>query len=1470
MPQLTRIRLCNIGHSHARIDDLTFRLHDNDGRATHSAIWLRNGGGKTMLVSLLLWLMCPEKRMPDNRRLEDYVHVRDHSILVAEWQLDNGVQHASGQPDRYLTGAFCEWRASASTSDGRKLRRSFFTTRVIPEVPELTLEKLPLYAINEERCERRTWASFRQEWQALSNTYPQAGVNETEQISAWRALLEQAGIDPELFSYQIYMNHHEAEAEALFKFRESDQFVDFFLEMMGNTKLGQATAQTIESFRDALRMQSEQLEPEYRLINALIQHMTPLSNAAQEREDVYRQVLQSWQKLDDVTDYVTQHIREIQQEVTETTQRRDLANAEAQRLRGEAAAQRRYALVLRYTVAKKHLERLHDEQKALQDHIALSKRNEIIWHAALPLQEALRAKAQIKTYQQQLLATQQENAPLLQRLRASACEYAAALQARIVQLSTAEKQHQHEIGVARQQARRARTDATSRQREAVKWESQAQQIAERLKYFLQTCSRLEAEGVMSHGESWGQARERLISQRTNLHLQSDLLSQREKQIIQEQTQLQTAIQGLTLTRSTAAGEEASARARLNQAQEKRTEIEADPLLLDYLELDEVDLDHLDQSALEHLRNRERAFEDRLIQLRLMMAEHEAIAGYLADQHLLPPSRDVMCVLELLRENQITAWSGWEYLTENVSQTDIRAYLQRLPELAFGIVVRDAHYQKAQTFLLQAQPRLDTLVAVLSQVSIVETSVADMLIIGPTSDAYFDRNAGERELQEREISHQQNQDRLNGIYHDRAELRESIKRLEHWQQEYPPAWWNEWRERLADAVARQQTCRVQIDEKQQNQERCVAELEQVRQRLGDCRSETATIDGYLAQLQAHAELFASDPETLEMERLRFLAEAEQKKREARQLEENAVEIDGQEQDLIEQAKLTFAERKDFENDLARVQYLDGEQLFPQTGNIPVLRDRYTQLADQYQQKVGGDAINARLQMAQQEKETALRTFRQRLKAPVDEATVRAALDPNMDADALDQNYHQAVEALTIAKQQLTAKGTEITDAHRLLDEAEQRCQNANVTEEEYHHALPETEEACVQSAEEAERKSDLSNEEARSYQASESEAREQIQVLTLQKHDLEQKQAQARTMLDSYSALYNIAISGIAFIGSSATTELKGEDIDQILQTVGDTLKKAQKEKQRLDEQRTKVARCIRDELSEARDYSKIKLAQQFMKYAEEDYEKRCQHLLEELDVRRKNIENQRAEMQQQRQLVLRHILDLAQNGLDLLKNAARRSKLPASLTAFGQRPFLKITYRELSHLEERSARIDALLDHIIREGVVPNGVELLQKAVRRLAGPITVEVLFPDPDASQPYVPIERMARESGGERLTSTVLLYCTLTQLRAIERTNRIGASSCLILDNPIGAASRPLLLELQREVAQARNIQLIYTTGVQDFEAISMFPNIVCVRNDQRDLKSGERIMQLDETAQGLQAMRILFSKKHTAFQEGENVQ
>ena len=70
-------------------------------------------------------------------------------------------------------------------------------------------------------------------------------------------------------------------------------------------------------------------------------------------------------------------------------------------------------------------------------------------------------------------------------------------------------------------------------------------------------------------------------------------------------------------------------------------------------------------------------------------------------------------------------------------------------------------------------------------------------------------------------------------------------------------------------------------------------------------------------------------------------------------------------------------------------------------------------------------------------------------------------------------------------------------------------------------------------------------------------------------------------------------------------------------------------------------------------------------------------------------------------------------------------------------------------------------------------------------------------------------------------------------------------LVLDNPIGRASRVRFLELQREVARAMGIQLFYTTGVEDLEALRTLPNVIRVRNSRIDRNTGHHVLEHDAT-------------------------
>ena len=87
---------------------------------------LNNGGGKTVLVQLMMQPVHP-KAMAGGRRIEDYFsHTGDHSYILLEWNLD-------GSKEKLLTGISIAASSSASTEEdkrGNSVKYYTFTTRL--------------------------------------------------------------------------------------------------------------------------------------------------------------------------------------------------------------------------------------------------------------------------------------------------------------------------------------------------------------------------------------------------------------------------------------------------------------------------------------------------------------------------------------------------------------------------------------------------------------------------------------------------------------------------------------------------------------------------------------------------------------------------------------------------------------------------------------------------------------------------------------------------------------------------------------------------------------------------------------------------------------------------------------------------------------------------------------------------------------------------------------------------------------------------------------------------------------------------------------------------------------------------------------------------------------------------------------------------------------------------------------------
>lgn len=116
MPQISKIRIVNFNYNDGNrfIPDELYDLASPDtGKALNTLFNLNNGGGKTVLVQLMMQPVHP-KAMAGGRRIEDYFsHTGDHSYILLEWNLD-------GSKEKLLTGISIAASSSASTEEDKR------------------------------------------------------------------------------------------------------------------------------------------------------------------------------------------------------------------------------------------------------------------------------------------------------------------------------------------------------------------------------------------------------------------------------------------------------------------------------------------------------------------------------------------------------------------------------------------------------------------------------------------------------------------------------------------------------------------------------------------------------------------------------------------------------------------------------------------------------------------------------------------------------------------------------------------------------------------------------------------------------------------------------------------------------------------------------------------------------------------------------------------------------------------------------------------------------------------------------------------------------------------------------------------------------------------------------------------------------------------------------------------------------
>ncbi|MDD6196314.1 MAG: hypothetical protein PUB12_05425 [[Clostridium] aminophilum] len=203
MPQINKIRIVNFNYNDGNrfIPDELYDLSSDKGEALNSLFNLNNGGGKTVLVQLMMQPVHP-RAMAGGRRIEDYFgRPGDHSFVLVEWNLD-------GSDDKLLTGIAIA--GSASENNDENSRGNIIRYYTFKTVYENSYSSYSISALELSKNENGKYvpAPFNYVRDKAKNSRGVLEVYSSDESTKWTKALSE---------YGIYRSEWETVIEALNK-----------------------------------------------------------------------------------------------------------------------------------------------------------------------------------------------------------------------------------------------------------------------------------------------------------------------------------------------------------------------------------------------------------------------------------------------------------------------------------------------------------------------------------------------------------------------------------------------------------------------------------------------------------------------------------------------------------------------------------------------------------------------------------------------------------------------------------------------------------------------------------------------------------------------------------------------------------------------------------------------------------------------------------------------------------------------------------------------------------------------------------------------------------------------------------------------------------------------------------------------------------------------------------------------------
>ncbi|MCQ4083556.1 hypothetical protein NGB36_23895 [Streptomyces sp. RB6PN25] len=1453
--------------------------------APAGVLFLENGGGKSVLLKLIFSVMLPGHRNTlggaSSGVLRKFLLAEDCGHVALEWQ-----HTVTGE--LVVVGKVSEWRGRQVSSDPRKFAEAWYSFR---PGPGLCLDSLPVAesasvrpaaeGISAARGRRRTMKGFRDALIEAGKAYPHLDVVWEEIHDRWNEHLGDLGLDPELFRYQREMNADEGEAAGLFSVKKDSDFTDLLLRAVTDTRDTDGLADLVHGFAHKLGRRAE-LTAERDFTAGSLEHLEGIADHTERRDSARAVHAQSERRTRELARRLsaraaTERARaaELDRRVSDAAQ--SVTDADA--ARGRTA---RISAELAYRHASLSLAAAEKDTAGLRRELAEARTLHAAWQAAETVLRHRAAADRSARVAAAIREAERDAAPALAARAKAAADLVRALHAAA---ESAERQAdaEEERSVALQgESDSAHRDATSAATAAQRARSEAGHLQQRL-------AEVEQETAEAVGAGWlddaapdaDPARAALDASDAEKAAVAEWESARDAAAAAAERSRDAADAEGRAALAAARATDALQAAETGYAAERRAAeaLAADDRLAELIglppaaadgtaasvpapragsapegQLTVAELDRNAETLTELLGDCVARAERQLFELRTSAAEDARILAALGDGGLLPPGPDVLATVEYLGEHGVPALPGWRYLAQAVDPADHAAVLAARPELVDGVVVTDpGTYQRARDVLAEAALLPRSTVAVGTAAALLApptaTAAADDVFLVPPNPAMHDEQAADGERQSLRARATAREEEIRALAARLGHDRELAARLGSWRASCPAG-------RLAELAAAVESARAAAAGAQQ-------QLAEARARRGEADRAADEASRVRDQRQEAAQRARRRADALAGLAFRLRERAAWQRR-MRELAEEAAEAEERAESWIARARSADEDRRAAQRaaddarrtvralraERAEIAGADAEAAAvddtgPAPGaSLPALREAY-RAASQVYEKVGvGADLRAEQARAESDESAALAEL-DRLTNKVRTRAAQLLEGPDGADGPSRQAAAARAEALVQRIESRAAAASE--QLGRLRGEAERLAPADGDTHTELPEELVPDGAGQAQTllrtvtAELAEHTDALATardrltELQRAHRAAE-DAASGFDELTALLRDLLRDTAHdaaADDEPDPYpgsleearhaAAEARRSLRGCAADLSSAESQLR-EAADQLVRHANATC---------FEQVRTPARQQIR-ELPAA------SLSEHAAAWAAA-FAPRLRVLSDELE-----------QLERNRDSIVDRLRGLVEAALATLRSAQRLSRLPEGLGEWSGQEFLRIRFDDPDHAV-LSGRLGEVIDEATRAAVRKNsdlrrdGMTLLLRGVQAALEPrgVSVEILKPDAVLRAERVPVGQMGDVfSGGQLLTAAIALYCTMAALRSNDSgRDRQKHAGTLFLDNPIGRANATYLLELQRAVADALGVQLIYTTGLFDTTALAEFPLVVRLRNDA-DLRAGLKYISVEE--------------------------